>query len=261
MKKNYKNLPEQLPGQLTLWDIEITKKPEEVTEKPVSSTKAVEKIEKINKSFTEQQAKAIDKYKTSSELNRIIYYCGRGVGIELQYENTYKTIYVNTRGEEEFTLNRKTPILPMDEILYYKTPEARFNNTQEERLKDLLQKTPDAKVIKRKGDDNILLEYADKVVSINSIGWVLEFKGCKAVYKEDELIGQQDHSPEVGIKDIQRHIKLGDIIEAQYGQRLIKGEIVHIYGPGNETLNIVFDNGTKHTAVHKSRVIKLIKCA
>lgn len=249
-----------LPGQLTIWDIEITEKPKKVTETAVSFTKTEEKVIKISDSFTELQSKVIEKYKVHPELNRIIYYCGGGVGIELQHEDSFKTIYVNKQGKEEFTSEKKIPIIPMDKILYYESTRNLANNIQEEKLKELLLKIPQGKVIKRKSDDNILVELLEEVISINPLGWILEFKGCKAVYSEDE-VQMQDPAPEVNIKDIQKVIKLGDIVEAKYGSRLVQGEIVRVYGPSNVTLNIVFDNGTKHTAIHRSCVTKLIKCA
>jgi hypothetical protein len=268
-----KNGFNMLPGQLTLWDIEITEKPKNitenvvlVTENPILDTNNEEKSPKISNSFTKQnipdkQQQAMDKYKESPNLSRIIEYCGGGVGIELLHGDGYKTIYVNAEGKEEFTSIKKIPVLPMDEIVYYKDPKVRFSNIQEEKLKELQQSTPGAKVIKRKADENILVELQDKVISINPQGWVLEFKGCKAVYKEDEVELHQDPSPQVSIEDIQRAVKLRDIVEAQHGERTIIGEIVHVYGPGNVTLNIAFDNYTKETAVHRSRITKLIKCA
>jgi hypothetical protein len=272
-----------LPGQLTLWDIEITQKAEIITEKPSLYTETVDKLPNKEVSYTElspivispKTEKPINPLQLTDgqqdflcknniyeneNLNRVIKYCGGGLGIELQYEDSYKTIYVNTQGKEEFTSERKMPVLPMDKIMYYKSPFSEFNNIQEEKIKEVLQKYPSGKVIMRKADENILIELQDKVISINPIGWVLEFQGCKAVYKEDE-VERQDPSEEVPIEDIQKSIKLGDIIEAQHGQRIINGEIVRVYGPGNVTLNIVFDNGTKHTAVHRSKVTKLIKCA
>lgn len=249
-----------LPGQITFWDIEITEKPKKVIEKFVSFTKTEEKSSKTGDLFTEVQNKVVEKYKTFPELNRIIHYCGGGVGIELAYEDFYKTIYINTAGKEEFTWNKKLPVLPMDKIVYYKSPNNMANNTQEEKLKEVLQKTPYSKVIRRKADENIIVELPGKVISINAIGWVLEFQGCKTIYCEDE-VEKQELAIELNIKDLQKSVKLGDIIEAQHGQRLIQGEIVHVYGPGIVTLNVVFDNGTRHTAIHRSRITKLIKCA
>jgi hypothetical protein len=283
MRRQNKNLQELIPGQLTLWDIEITQKAEIITEKPSLYTETVDKLPNNEVSYTELSPKGISPetekpinlleltfgqqdflYKNNiyenENLNRVIKYCGGGLAMELQYEDSYKTIYVNTQGKEEFTSGCKIPVLPMDKILYYKSALTELNSTQEAKLKDLLEKLPEAKVIRRKADNNILIEFKDKVISINSIGWVLEFQGCKAVYEEDE-VERHDLVKEVNIEDIQKSIKLGDIIEAQHGQRKIKGEIVRVYGPGNVTLNIVFDNGSKHTAVHRSRVTKLIKCA
>lgn len=283
--KGNKNKTESfmLPGQLTLWDIEITEKPKNVTENPILDTKITEKnletgvlyteLSIVNKTeknekpskpleLTDKQRDFITKndYFKNENLSRIIKYCGGGVGIELLHGEGYKTIYVNAEGKEEFTFVKKIPILPMDETVYYKDSEVRFTKIQEEKFKELQSSTPGAKVINRKGDDNIILEYADKVVSINLQGWVLEFNGCKAVYEDDEVLQDPVDEP-VDLAEMQKSIKLGDIVEAQHGERTITGEIVHIYGPGNVTLNIAFDNYTKQTAVPRGRVIKILKCA
>lgn len=249
-----------LPGQITIWDIEITEKVNKKTEKPfIDTEKSKEVTEDKNKHTTQQQI-VIEKYKSLSELNRVISYSGGGVGIELVYGSSYRTIYVNSQGKEEFTSERKLPVLPMDKIIYYQNPIGTFNDTQEDKLKELMVKYPEAKVIRRKADDRIHVGLVDKVISINPIGWILEYQGCKAVYEDDE-VDIQKPILETNAEEAQSEIKLGDIIEAQHGQRLIKGEIVNVYGPGGVTLNIVFDNGTKHTAIHRSKVTKLIKCA
>jgi hypothetical protein len=249
-----------LPGQITFWDIEMTEKHKKVTEKPVSFIKTEQKVTEIGNSYTEKQGKVIDKYKGFNNLERIIHYCGGGIGIELFNEEGYKTIYINKQGKEEFTSGKKLPVLLMDRIIYYKFFQSVINNMQEEKLKEVLKENPEGIVIRRKADDRIQVQLPDKVISINPIGWTLEYQGCRAVYENDE-VDRQDRTVEANIEDIQKAIKLGDFIEAQHGQRLIQGEIVHIYGSGNETLNISFDNNTRETAIHRSRVTRLIKCA
>ena len=84
---------ESIEGQLTIWDVQITKKPAPVTKTEELITKnKVKDTEEVN-FVTEMQGKVIDKYKNSSGLNRIIRYCGGGVGIELNSGNGFRTIY------------------------------------------------------------------------------------------------------------------------------------------------------------------------
>lgn len=45
------------------------------------------------------------------------------------------------------------------------------------------------------------------------------------------------------------------------GKELIEGTIVHEYELGNEILNIIFANGTKHTAISRKAVKKILKSA
>lgn len=262
-----------IEGQLTLWDIEIT-------EKPSSFTKTEKKESKLNDSFTtlspviikketekpqkcieltSEQQDFLDKNKIfeNENLNRVIKYCGGGVGVELLQGSTINTIYVNKEGKQEYTFDKKIPVLPMDKILYYKTAVTEFNSKQQERLTDLLREVPNGKVIKRKGDENILVDVQDMVISINSAGWVLEFDGCKAIYTEDEV----EYKEPVNIETLQQSVKIGDIVEASYGDRVITGEICSVYGSGNVTLNIIFDNGKKHTAICRKCVKSLIKSA
>lgn len=59
-------------------------------------------------------------------------------------------------------------------------------------------------------------------------------------------------------KDIGEDVKVGDIVQAYYGKEVIQGEIVSEYGTGNQILNIVFDNGKKHTAIGRIAVIRII---
>jgi|GEM_PF-1271212 len=262
-----------IEGQLTLWDIEVTEKPSSFTKPekkeselndsfttltPVIIKKETEKPQKCLELTSEQQD-FLDKNKIfeNENLNRVIKYCGGGVGVELLQESNINTIYVNKEGKQEYTFDKKIPVLPMDRILYYKTAVTEFNSKQQERLKDLLREVPNGKVIKRKGDENILVDVHDMVISINPEGWVLEFNGCNAIYTEDEV----EHKEPFDLETLQESVKIGDIVEASYGDRTIAGEIFSVYGPSNVTLNIIFDNGKNHTAICRKCVKSLIKSA
>jgi hypothetical protein len=244
---------EPMEGQLTIWDVQITKKPAPVTKTEELITKnKVKDTEEVN-FVTEMQGRTIDKYKNSPELNRVIRYCGGGIGIELNSGNGVRTIYINSQGKEEFEFNKKSSVLPMDEILYYKDL-LKTNDIQEEKLKDLQEKLKPKNIIRRKGDENIIVELEHKVISIIPKGWVLEFQECKAIYTEDEVI--KEHEEVIDIEAMRESIKVGDLVEATYGNRVITGEICRVYGLGDMILNIIFDNGTKHTAISRMSVLK-----
>jgi hypothetical protein len=247
----------EIEGQLTLWDIEITKKPTPVTKTEEKFTKREVLVTKKANLFTENQEKVIEKYKENPGLHRIIQHCGGGIGIELLLGTEYKTIYVNREGKEEFEYNKKSSVLPMDKIIFYKKLLT-TNAIQEEKLKILKETLKIKEVIRRKGDENILVVVEGKVISIIPKGWVLEFHDIQALYDEDEV---EREDPSQDIEEIRRKIKVGDIVQAWYGKRIITGEICRVYGPGNVTLNIIFDNGTKHTAICRSCVRSLIKSA
>ncbi|MFV3013913.1 hypothetical protein ACLD43_18600 [Clostridium botulinum] len=244
---------EAIEGQLTIWDVQITKKPTPVTKTEELTTKNKVKDTKSVNSLTEIQGRAIEKYKNSPELNRIIRYCGGGVGIELKLGNSFRSIYINSQGKEEFEFNKVSAVLPMDEILYYKDL-LKTNDIQEEKLKNLQEKLELKKIIRRKGDENIIIELEHKVISIIPRGWVLEFQECKAIYKEDEVIKEPKEI--FDIEAMRESIKVGDLVEAMHGDRIITGEICRVYGLGNMILNIIFDNRTKHTAISRMSVLK-----
>lgn len=261
-----------LEGQVSLWDIEITQKPkkitkteEKITENEDLFTISLKEITAIENEKTEKPLELTvkqqdflqkNKIDENENLSRVISYCSGGFGIELQEGNEFRTIYVNTEGKEEFTKNKKLPILPMDKIIYYKN-ELKANEIQEKKLLSLKQENNDLKEIRRKGDENIIAELTSKVISINSIGWGLEFQEVKAIYSEDEVIQNE----KTDIKDIQSKVKIGDVIESTYSGKVIVGRVIRVYGPCNETLNIVFDNEKRHTAIPRLMVNKILKCA
>lgn len=261
-----------LEGQVSLWDIEITQKPKEITktEEKVTQNKdlltiSLKEITSMENEKTERpleltvkQQEFLQKNKVyeNENLSRVISYFSGGLGIELQEENEFKTIYVNAEGKEEFTKNKKLPVLPMDRIIYYKN-ELKANEIQEKKLLSLKQENNDLKVIRRKGDENIIAELTSKVISINSIGWVLEFQEVKAIYSEDEVVQAET----IDIKEIQSKVKVGDIIESTYSGKVILGRVIRVYGPCNETLNIIFDNEKSHTAIPRLMVKKILECA
>lgn len=183
-------------NQISIWDIPVTKTPEKITKIEVLDTKNTDLDTKTIKSATEikeilqVQQRVIDKYKADPRLNRIIHYCGGGVGIELEDEKNFKTIYVNLKGKEEFSYNKRSSMIYLDKVIW---------------IKDQQQATEKPLDIKK--------------------------------------------------------VKVGDIVEAQYGNDIIDGKIINEYGLNNWILNIVFDNGKKHTAIGRQAITKILKCA
>lgn len=282
MKKQDKNKSELIDGQISIFDLKITEKPkkvtkeeEKVTEIEVFVTESLSKIthEENEKSInslapTENQQRFLDKNNIieNENLSRVIKYCGGGLGIELVYENSYKTIYINTDGKEEFTIEKKSPVLPMDKILYYKASDIPLNSIQEEKLKNLLERMPFKRVVHRKGDENILVELEDGIVSITPIGWELPFESINNIEcSEDEIYLVSKEVPEETVEkdsvEVQERVKVGDYVQAMHGKELIEGEIISEYGLGNEVLNIIFADGTKHTAIGRRAVKKILKSA
>ncbi|KGK88019.1 hypothetical protein [Clostridium sp. HMP27] len=263
----------EIEGQLTLWDMEITKK-------PTPFTKIDEKITEMDSSFTEilkedmqsKNEKPIrcleltdmqriflkeNKVMENDNLSKVVLYCGGGLGIEVKEDYGFKTLYINRFGIEEFKVDNKMPILPMDKIIYYKE-ECITNNIQEEQLRKLREQKNIQNIIRRKGDGNIIIELQTKIISINSKGWILEFNGVQSLYDKSEIEKQENQE---NIEEVRKKVKEGDIVEAYYGETIITGRICRVYGPDNVTLNIIFDNEKKHTAICRLCIKRLIKSA
>lgn len=259
-----KGIKEQVLGQISLWDIEEIENRDLDTKKSVSLTKIVgsftEKAEKITKlspevtnikndnslkllEITEEQQNFLKKNEVmkNENLSRIIKYCGGGLGIELFQDDEYTTLYINNEGIKEFNM-KKSKVLPMDQVIYYKGI-FKANELQEQKLEEIRDKA--LKIIRRKGDENIILETKDKVLSINSKGWILEFNNVQAVYSEDE----------VERKEVNAEISVGDTVEIVYRSEKAVGVVTRIYGPGNSTINVIF-NGM-HTSFYKGNVRKV----
>lgn len=238
MKK--KNNPE---GQLSFWDIEVPKTTNNVVEKIEKITEDVIKATKSVTEITNNQQRVIDKYKILDELNRVVHYAGSGVGIELKYDNEFKTIYVNRAGEEEFVTSSQVPVQPIDRIIVAKNTYE-INEVQKNRLEDLKQKHNLKSYIKRVGDKNIIIKVDEKVIAINPQGWLLEYS--EAIYQEDEI---------VNLENITIEYTVGDMVEAIFGNEKVVGKIVKEY-ENQDSYNIIWDR--KHSAFHKSKILRKV---
>lgn len=275
MTRKFKD--EHIEGQLSLWDIGITENKSLLTKSEVNIPKTDNKITEIEEKVTKvlnnvqvvQNEDPIDKLKITPEqqkflnknkvmenenLSRLIKQCCGYLAIEMAYEDSYVATYLNTMGIKEFDSPKKVQAIPMDKILYYKSSDFKANNTQEEKLLEIKDKA--LKVIRRKGDENIIVITEKNVISINSIGWVLEWNGIKVIYDEDEVEKDEVlHEAQL----IEEDLKVGDSVESTYGGEVIQGVISRIYGPGNVTINIIFDG--KHSAFYMGNVRKIHESA
>lgn len=258
-----------IPGQLSFWDIPkktamITKIEENITKITDSYTETGDLYSKLSINIvyeeiekplnllilTEEQRGFISKNKVleNDNLQRLIHYGGGGIGIEILQEGKLLTQYINKDGKKEFLIEKRSPVLPMDKILYAKE-DLSLNEVQQQKLKKLHKSA--LKIIKRFGDENIILKFENKVTMINFIGWVLDFR--KIEDKNKTIDTDQRES-------FEKNIKVGDKVEFEYRNKRFLGEVYSNYGPANCTLNIIYNyNGKKHTAINKSSVIRVIQ--
>ena len=235
-----------IQGQVSLWDLEITKTEEKRTKEPVWRTKTIVLDTKTYKTITPEQQAITDKYKAREDLSRIIHTRSKYLVIELINNKEYESIYYNEKGLEEFRHSKKALVLINDKILKF-NGEFKANELQEKRLYNLKDKYPECIEIRRKGDENIILILKDKIVSINSLGWELEFFEYKAIYEDDEVVQEKELS-----KD---DLEVGNVVEVRRGDEILKATIFTKYNNGN-TYNIVWDG--KHTAVSAKAILRKI---
>lgn len=245
---------QNLIGQLSIFDMQITKKPKNITKSAEKITESIVKIRDIS----QEQQKIIDFYFNNSDLNRVIKYCCGWIGVELFKYNSYITIYFNKKGIEELQLNKKSSVIPMDSILYYRIKKFEVTSIQKERLRGLLNNENFKRVIKRNGDENVLVEINGKVISILPHGWVLEFESISSVdCCEDELYILPKKKDSGNLSEL---VRVGDFVKAYYGKAVIEGFIVREYGLGNSILNINFESqGRKcQTAIGRRDIIEIL---
>lgn len=250
-KDIYPEYVKPLEGQLSVWDV-LERITESDTKTPENKILEKAYVPIINY-YNESQEKCIKKYEKIPGLNRIIKYSFGAIGVELKEGDLYKTIYINNNGIEEFSIQDKSSVLPNDKIIFYnKNSEFNTNSIQEERLKEVQEKAEE--VIRRKGDENIIVQLKDKTLSINKKGWVLEFLKTKI---EEEVDKNIKKSSKEGSND---EISIGDVIRFQYDKdEVLEGKVTHIYGQSKESLCVGFSKG--NTAIWKGLVKEIISKA
>lgn len=255
-----------LDGQLSIWDVRIPEKSKSnkvVMENKVLDIKASDLNINSDLIITLEQQKVIDIFKFQSNVSRVIAYKGGNLGIETKEEGNFKTHYINESGKEAFNFTKRSPVLPWDKIIYFSCEheKIKFIKVQTDKLQRLLcKRRKDIKrVIHRKGDENIFVEFENMVIDILPNGWELEFKTINHIEcEDDEIYMIPNEQKEKAIEHIQRRVKVGDMVQALYGKEVIEGNIVREYGLSNEILNIVFKNGTKYTAIGRRAVLAIL---
>lgn len=218
-------------GQISLWDIEITKTNEKITEVKPFVTVLASKItkEEILKEYLNSANKII---KTSA---------GRYI-VQKNNEN----LHLTSSGKLDFKTNGEISILPIDEILYSRNYEE-VNDKQKKILEDIKSNKQDPIVVKRYGDKNYIVITKNETISINQKGWILPFNG-KAIYKPNEVVEEN--------KDIlDSEIEIGNRVKINYKGLDYIGKVVRIYGHGKCTINVSFNN--MQTAFYKEKVKKV----
>lgn len=267
-------------------DIEVKSIEEEVkTNQEVS-------VDDISENSLEIELSEIDKQviaKYSSISTRIIKFVSGRYGVD----TTNGTIYLDTVGKEDYRNEIECPCLAIDQIIYYDSKvEHEMTDIQKSTLDSMINGSANymaKKVIKRNGDKSIIiLTENDKYVSITPKGWVLDFEGA-AKYTESEVLDinlfkcieqteEVEEIPEIspvnervsGI-DIEEPIEtksstksveeiesysIGEEVMVEYGGEEYLATVHHIYNEG-VSINCIFDNGTKYSTFHISKVRKI----
>lgn len=219
---------QQLDGQLSIFDIKIPK------EKPQPSI--VREFSRISID--------LEKYKDS---NRIIQ-TGTYFNVEYKEGASYRTVMINREGKEVLELDRKAPVHPFSKVIYA-AEDFEINILQKERTR-----TFNKSILKRYGDENLIIDCGNKIVSILPNGWVLEYK--------DVEIADRDTYRTINftfdIKEMQSKVNLGDIIETDYLGKSLIATVCHIYD-NPYTVNITW--GNKHTAIARCLIKRIVKSA
>ncbi len=260
------NAVDKVDGQLSIWDIESINKENKAAEnKQIKVEELYEGIKVPQKQCQRVHSlDGYDKYISKGNVTRIIKHCGGGSLIETyNFNGGYSSIYVNKLGNEEFSFNKQAPVLPMDEVIFYDGAEIVNTSIQEEVLEKIQGSFDNIeKAIRRRGDYNLLIKAGNKLISILQDGKVLEFNNLEILEGEahENSINNIESLDNVqnDLKELQRSVKIGHIVEDHLGTSNIIGCITHVYGNYNESLCISFDNETKSTAIPRILVQKIL---
>lgn len=177
----------QIPGQITVFDV-------------LNSTEGKQKKRNLIKCgaskeesiFTLSQKIVYKRYLGNLKVLRVVCYYGGYIRIETEDSGKIEAHYIDKQGNE-FSCIKRLGVLPFDKIIYYSGFEIKETTLQKERLQELLvsDKGKIKRIIKRKGDINILIVEVYSVKSILPNGWVLEFSDIKLVDCEKEELARE----------------------------------------------------------------------
>ena len=192
--------------------------------------------------------------------------CTRIAKVEkkLYIEIDDKTLSFEADGEPGRIFVRDMLLRPKDEILVANE----YKHITSEQIKTIKNKMHVDKFIKRKADNNVLIQYKNFCVAIYPNGHFAKWKS-EAVFKENEVYGideieninkmheEIEEGPKVEevikISESEETLRLGDKVKFDYhGPK--EGNIVRIYNKG-ETVNVSWDN--KQTAFYYKSVVKI----
>lgn len=195
----------------------------------------------------------IDKYRDT---------CTRIVKVEkkLYVEIGGQTLSYEADGEPGGIFIRDMLLRPKDEILVAND----YKSITAEQIKTVKNKMHVDKFIKRKSDNNILIQYDNFCMAIYPSGKFAKWKSA-AVYSDNEVYSMneiesinklnekvvQDPIPDVINDDEELH--LGDRVSFNYDGMQI-GKIARIYNNG-ETVNVSWNN--RQTAFYYKSVVKI----
>lgn len=192
--------------------------------------------------------------------------CTRIAKVEkkLYIEIDDKTLSFEADGEPGGTFIKDMLLRPKDELII----SNEFKPITAEQIKTLKNKMHIDKFIKRKSDNNILIQYDNFCVAIYPSGKFAKWKSA-AVYSDNEVYSideieninmmyeeiKQDLKveEEIEIKKPEENLKLGDKVSFNYEGSQV-GEVVRIYNKG-ETVNVRWNN--KQTAFYYKSVVKI----
>lgn len=177
--------------QLSIFDIKTTCNTLE-NRNLKKTNAALIKCKPKNEIFTLDQQRVYKEFLKKDKVLRVIHYCDGNLAIEVKEDTKIITYCIDKCGKNEFKFEGRSRALPMDKIVYY-CDTGEVNEVQKLKLNEILGQGNDIKrVIKRKGDFNLFIEKTGIIISIISKGWALEFKNVSVVFKDDEVLSEED---------------------------------------------------------------------
>lgn len=199
----------------------------------------------------------IDKYRDT---------CTRIVKVEkkLYVEIDGQTLSFKPDGEPGGIFIKDMLLRPKDEILVANE----YKHITSEQIKTIKNKMHVDKFIKRKADNNVLIQYKNFCMAIYPNGHFAKWKS-PAVYSDNEVysIDEIEDINKIN-EEIEEDPKLEEVIEISESEEILRlgdkvkfnydgpkeGNIVRIYNKG-ETVNVSWDN--KQTAFYYKSVVKI----